>query len=86
MTNNFAKYGLSDKIISDNASLFTASEFRKFCKAFTIKNITTLAYHLRNNDQSEGFVDTFKRTLKKSGENNTAIPVSVLDDIDQCSC
>ena len=41
----FARYGLPDEIISDNASQFTAGEFRRFCETFTIKHFTTPAYH-----------------------------------------
>ena len=41
----FKKHGLSDEIILDNASQFTAGEFRKFCKGFAIKYIIAPAYH-----------------------------------------
>ena len=49
----FAKYGLPDWILSDNASQFTAREFRRFCKAFAIKHIATPACHPRNNGQQK---------------------------------
>ena len=63
--------------VSDNETQFMAKEFKDFCKAFSIVHITTEPYHPRSNGQAERFVDTFKRTLKKSNGNKS------VDDIQQ---
>ena len=40
----FARYGLPDDNISENASQFTAGEFKKFYEAFVINHIISPAY------------------------------------------
>eukprot|EP00106_Octopus_bimaculoides_P000827 XP_014768269.1 PREDICTED: uncharacterized protein K02A2.6-like [Octopus bimaculoides] len=62
----FARYDVPDTIVSDNTTQFTASEFKKFCKMFSLEHITILPYHRRSNGQAEHFVDMFKRALRKS--------------------
>ena len=56
-------------IMSDNGTQFTTTEFKDFCKAFSIVYITTALYHPQSNGQTESFVDTFKQALKMSNRN-----------------
>ena len=37
----FARFGIPDTIVSDTGAQFMAKEFKDFCKAFLIVNITT---------------------------------------------
>ena len=54
-----------DCVVTDNATQFTSSEFRDFCKTYQVDHITTRQYHSRSNWQAESFVDTLKRALKR---------------------
>ena len=62
----FARFGVVDGVVTDNATQFTSSEFRDFCKTYQGDHITTPQYHPRSNGQAERFVDTLKRALKKA--------------------
>ena len=62
----FAHFGVVDCLVSDNVTQFTSSKFKEFCETYKIEQITTSQYHRRSNGQSERFVDTLKRALKKA--------------------
>ena len=71
LTEQFARFGLPEKIVSDNGIQFTGSEFKMFCKSLGIDHITTSLYYPRSNGRTEKFVDTFKRALKKTNGTGT---------------
>ena len=62
----FARFGVPDSIVSDNATQFTSKEFKVFRKMFEVEHITIAPYYSRSNGQAEWFMDTFKRALKNS--------------------
>ncbi|XP_029644868.1 uncharacterized protein K02A2.6-like [Octopus sinensis] len=65
----FTRYGVPNTIKSDNGTQFTVKEFERFCKLVQMKHRLTPPYHPRSNStipSKERFVDTFKRTLKKT--------------------
>ena len=46
LNNNFRKFGLAEKIISDNGLCFRCNIFQHFCDQLDIKHITSsLQYH-----------------------------------------
>ena len=57
----FSHFGMPEKIVSDNGTQFTGSEFRYFCRSLSVEHVTTHPYHPRSNGQVKRFVDTFKR-------------------------
>ena len=57
----FARFGVVDCLVSDNATQFTLSEFMELYETYQIKQIPTPQYHPRNNRQVELFLDTLKR-------------------------
>ena len=67
----FTRFRVPEKIVCDNGTQFTGSEFKTYCKTLGIDHITTSPYHPRSNGQAERFIDTFKRALKKI--NGTSI-------------
>ena len=66
LTELFARFGVPEKIVSDNGTQFTGRDFKIFCKTLGIEHITTSPYHPRSNGQVERFVCTFKKALKKT--------------------
>ena len=62
----FARFGVIDCVVTDNATQFTSSEFRDFCKTYQVDHITTPQYHPRSNRPAKRFVDTLKRGFKKA--------------------
>ena len=62
----FARFGVIDCVVTDNAAQFTSNEFMQFFDSYQVKHITSPQYHPRSNGQAEKFVDTLKRALKKA--------------------
>ena len=62
----FARFGVSDCVVSDKGTQIISAEFKGFCNTFQVKHVTTSQCHPRSNGQAERFVYTLKRTLKKA--------------------
>ena len=65
----FAKYSLPEQLVSDNRPQFTSEEFADFIKANRIKHIRSAPYHPSTNGLAESFVQTFKRAMKTSAQD-----------------
>ena len=65
----FAKYGLPEQLVSDNGPQFTSEEFAHFMKVNGIKHIRSAPYHPSTNGLAERFVQTFKRAMKISAQD-----------------
>nr|XP_022908875.1 uncharacterized protein K02A2.6-like [Onthophagus taurus] len=61
-----SRFGLLNKIISDNGTQFLSEEFQKFCRHNDIKHITSAPYHPATNGAAENAVKSFKIGLKKA--------------------
>lgn len=61
----FSRFGMPEKIVTDNGTQFTSVRFELFCKNKGIEHIRTSPYHPQSNGQAERFVDTLKRALTK---------------------
>lgn len=61
----FSDYGVPEKLISDNASQFTCSEFGEFCSDNQIKHSTSSPLHSSGNGQVERTIGTVKAMIKK---------------------
>ena len=63
----FARYDLSEQIVSDNGPQFTSDEFKWFCKSNGLHgHITSAPYHSSANSAIEQAVQTMKKPLKST--------------------
>ncbi|XP_055584704.1 uncharacterized protein K02A2.6-like [Uranotaenia lowii] len=69
----FARMGIPTTLLSDNGNQFTSEEFQTFCLENGIDHLTTAPFHLQSNGQTERFVDTFKRAIRKVQEGRTTV-------------
>ncbi|XP_055613639.1 uncharacterized protein K02A2.6-like [Uranotaenia lowii] len=61
----FARFGMSETLVSDNGRQLVSEEFERYCEVNGILHLKTPPFHPQSNGLAERFVDTFKRTLKK---------------------
>ena len=66
LNNIFRKFGLPEKIISDNGPCFSSDSFRNFCEQLDIGHITSSSHYHQSNGRAERVVATVKKILKKS--------------------
>lgn len=67
---NFSRYGIPEKVITDNATNFTGSEFKMFSKEWEFEHITSSPYYPQSNGKAEASVKIIKKMIKKSIEEN----------------
>lgn len=67
----FARYGVPNKIVSDNGPQFVAAEYREFCYLSGIKIVTSPPFHPSTNGAAEIAVKTFKSCLIKFMKSNS---------------
>ena len=61
----FAKFGLPESLVTDNATCFTSQEFKFFLQKNGIHHTTSVPYHPASNGLAEHAVQTVKKGLKK---------------------
>ena len=66
LNNIFRKFGLPEKILSDNGPCFSSDSFRNFCEQLDIGHITSSPHYHQSNGRAERAVATVKKILKKS--------------------
>ena len=64
----FATNGLPQLVVSDNGAVFTSVEFKEFLERNGIRHVRSAPYHPASNGLAEWYVQTFKNSLRKSGE------------------
>ena len=69
LNNNFGKFGLPEKILSDNGPCFRSNSFRQFCEQLEIGHVTLSPCHHQSNGRVERAVQTVENILKKSKRN-----------------
>ena len=67
----FGRFGVVDCVVTDNGAQFTSNEFKKFYDMYQVKHIMTPQYHPRSKGQTERFVDTLKKALRKAQSTPT---------------
>ena len=66
LNNNFRKFGLAERIISDNRPCFKSEEFRNFCNTLEIKHTKSSPHHHEGNGRAERVIQTVRQIMKKA--------------------
>ena len=69
----FSRHGVCDVLFTDNAPVFSSTEFAAFCKTWQFRRITSSPKYAQSNGASERCVQTLKQLLKKSDDIFLAI-------------
>jgi transposase InsO family protein len=72
----FARNGIPSRVVTDNGSQFTSSEFQQFMGLNGIKHIKTTPYHPSSNGLAERFVQSFKQAMRASKNDSGTISKS----------
>ena len=72
LENTFAIHGLPQILVTNNTLCFTSLKFKEYIKQNGIKHVTSAPYHPSSNGSAERTVQTFKKSLKKTSEENKA--------------
>ena len=62
---HFARHGIPDTLISDQAAIFKSEQFKYFEFNWDFEHKFSLARHAQSNGKSENAVKTAKRIMKK---------------------
>lgn len=65
LNDTFRKFGLAERIISDNGPCFRSDQFNKFCEEFDIHHTTSSPYFHESNGRAERAVQTARHILQK---------------------
>ena len=74
----FARHGIPQTLMSDNMP-YGSREFSRFAKEWGIKLCTSSPLFPQSNGQSERYVQTLKRMLKKANEEGRDINIALLE-------
>jgi len=73
----FARFGLPNKVVSDNGPQFRSDEFINFCRNNSIKFVTSPPYHPATNGAAENAVRSLKSGILKATMDNSNKNVSI---------
>ena len=65
---HFARYGIPDKVYTDNGPQFDCTEFTKFAQEWQFEHYTSSPYHAQSNGLVEAAVKTAKSLQKKAAK------------------
>ena len=76
---HFARYGIPDKVVSDNGPPFSGKEFKQFAKAYEFKHVTSSPLYPKSNGKVENAVKTAKRLMRKAKHAECDAHIALLD-------
>ncbi len=62
----FQKFGLPEKILSDNGPCFKSNTFKRFCEQLDIGHLTSSPHYHQSNGRAERAIETIEQILKKA--------------------
>ena len=74
-----ARWGISEKVISDNGPCYKSQEFAEFARQWDFDHQVISAYHSQSNGLSEKFVSICKNILTKAKESKTDPLIGILE-------
>lgn len=79
MKSIFARHGIPDIIVSDNAKQYTSEKFKAFEKTWEFKHVTSSPRYPQSNGMAERTVQTVKQLLKKADREGKDPYLSILN-------
>ena len=76
---HFARYGIPDRVYTDNGPQFDCAEYTRFSNAWQFQHYTSSPYHSQSNGMVEAAVKTAKTLQKKASEAHPDQWLSFLD-------
>ena len=76
---HFARYGICQKLVSDNAPQFTSDQFSTFAREWGFEQTTSSPMYAQSNGLAEKTVQTAKRLLTKAKADNRDLYVAILE-------
>ena len=75
----FSRYGIPDKLVSNNGPQFSSAEFTKFAKDWGFQHSTSSPRYPQSNGKVENSVKTVKRLFSKCEESGQSEHLALLD-------
>jgi len=75
---HFARYGIPEKVVTDNGPQFRAQSYENFAKQWGFYHVTSSPYHSQSNGKAESAVKIAKSMLKKVTKDNMDINLAIL--------
>ena len=79
LRNLFARWGIPQRVVSDNGPQFVSEEFTRFIKANNIKHTKSRPYHPATNGLAERFIQTFKQALRTARKGKRSLEHRMAD-------
>ena len=75
----FLRFGIPEKVISDNGPQYDSQEFKKFAKTWKFEHVTTSPRYPQANGKAENAVKTLKALMKKNLDAGNDVYLALLD-------
>ena len=75
---HFARFGIPNKLVSDNGSQFTSRCFRVFTDGWDIEHVACSPHHSNANGMAESAVKTAKKIMRKCKESGQDVYLAIL--------
>ena len=76
---HFARFGITEEIITDNGPNFVSQEFATFTNRWDIRHSMSSPYHSQGNGKAESAVKIAKQLMRKAKETKSDVYVALLD-------